>query len=90
MQLEVIKSLLHARANVHARDGFGGGALTGVLATANKDETHAELSRDVFFLAKLQDEGKSREQLPDRGNFFCLSITRDSHNFFGEKFLKKY
>ena len=34
---KVIKSLLHARADVHARDCLGGGALTGVLATANKE-----------------------------------------------------
>lgn len=85
---------MHARADVHARDGLGGGALTGVLATANKDKTQ---SRDGHRMGETGfanlDEGRLREIKGNQGNsciaatpFFFVFQSQIQAKFWGQAF----
>ena len=84
---------MHARADVHARDGLGGGALTGVLATANKDGP-TQRDRDGHRMGETGfanlDEGKLREIKGNQGNSciaatFFLSFNHRFRQNFGDK-----
>ena len=86
---------MHARADVHARDGLGGGALTGVLATANKDGP-TQRDRDGHRMGETGfanlDEGKLREIKGNQGNsciaatFFFVFQSQIQAKFWGQAF----